>query len=315
MGMHSSSFAPSIVDWEIASDDFHAAGTTRGGILTSWYRIENGERVDLLDGYQNQNELLAKDGFRSGVLAPWSNRIRQATYTWDGETYDLGPSENGIREALHGLVADHGFKIVELEADTVLLETEVLPQESYPFHLQLQVRYTLAGPELKVEFDCTNLGEKDAPVGLGWHPYFFHPETDWQVVLPAQAQILTDDKMIPLAGPDAFDPLLGEVVLSAPTGTDDGFTDLTGQSAYLVNPDYRLRFDYHGLRSGNGVGIFHVYTGDHVKNRTAQSVAIEPCEFMTDAFNRSECAEYVRLSPQETKAYSTSVTWLPALGE
>ena len=81
--------------------------------------------VDVLDGYRNEDELEVFDGYRGALLAPWSNRIREATYCHGGQTYDCGPNENGVREALHGLVAKSDYELVRQEADRVVLRTRV----------------------------------------------------------------------------------------------------------------------------------------------------------------------------------------------
>jgi aldose 1-epimerase len=55
----------------------------RGATLLSWdSAIVGGGNID---GYVDEDELVSQDGVRSGVMAPFSNRIRNGTYRFDGE--------------------------------------------------------------------------------------------------------------------------------------------------------------------------------------------------------------------------------------
>ncbi|MNW68633.1 hypothetical protein D3C74_474420 [compost metagenome] len=47
----------------------------------------------------------------------------------------------------------------------------------------------------------------------------------------------------------------------------------------------------------------HVYTGDGLGGRARTSIALEPVESLTNAFNRPDCAQQVRLEPGEGREF------------
>ena len=70
-----------------------------------------------VDGYLDEDELLAQAGVRSGVMAPFSNRIRNGVYTFGGERHALLPGVPGPERLVY-----HGFLRL-LDCDVV--DTEV----------------------------------------------------------------------------------------------------------------------------------------------------------------------------------------------
>jgi len=54
-------------------------------------------------------------------------------------------------------------------------------------------------------------------------------------------------------------------------------------------------------------GLVHVFTGDTLARDRRASVAIEPVEVLTDAFNRADCATAIRLEPGERRAFRFGV--------
>ena len=66
--------------------------------------------VHVLDGYRDAQEARDMDGFRNAVMAPWSNRLRDGKYSFQGREYDFAGKTVGGSLALHGLVADQPFE-------------------------------------------------------------------------------------------------------------------------------------------------------------------------------------------------------------
>ena len=58
-------------------------------------------------------------------------------------------------------------------------------------------------------------------------------------------------------------------------------------------------------------GLMHVFTGDTLARDRRTSIALEPVELMTDAFNRPDCADAVVLAPGARREYRFGVEVTP----
>ncbi|MDO5721561.1 MAG: hypothetical protein Q4P06_03330 [Actinomycetaceae bacterium] len=321
----------------IEANGSKATIASRGAVVTKWTvptedaSGNHAGAVDVLDGYQSQAELEAFDGYRGALLAPWSNRIRQATYTHEGRTYDCGPDEDGVRQALHGLVAKEEFTLVRCEGDTVVLSARV-ESEAYPQPLTVTVEYRLEQDlhswQLHMRMNCSNDGTGVAPVALGWHPYIKLDggREGAYVSLPARTQVVTDEALIPLPGEAAFEPYggfdsdSGYARVDLTQALDTAFTDLTMRPGQRAQTTATLHHASGAVTevtalSGNplstGVGIFHIFTGECLHDRPGQSVAVEYCQCMTDAYNRPECGQVLALKPGSSRDLTVTIRHTP----
>ena len=107
------------------------------------------------------------------VLAPWPNRLNGGHYSFKGQEYQLPVNEISTLSALHGLIAWKEWDVVSLSSHSLTLSTPVTPIYGYPFEVRATATYTLkAIGGLSVTLSLTNVGEEEAPAGLGQHPYF-----------------------------------------------------------------------------------------------------------------------------------------------
>ena len=51
----------------------------------------------------------------------------------------------------------------------------------------------------------------------------------------------------------------------------------------------------------------HVYTGDTLMRGRRRSLALEPVDIMTNAFNRPDCYKHIMLRPGRTRTYHCAV--------
>ena len=95
---------------------------------------------------------------------------------------------------------------------------------------------------------------------------------------------------------------VGPVALAG-TCLDTAFTDLVPAA------DGRARTRVLDPSTGAGLelwqerGNMHVYTGDGLDERARASIALEPVESLTNAFNRPDCSQQVRLEPGEGREF------------
>lgn len=153
------------------------------------------------------------NAFDGAVLAPWPNRIDGGRFDFAGASHQLPITEPELGNALHGLVADVEWSVVERTESTVSLEYTLEATEGYPFEFALQVDFELTEAELRMRARALNTGSGPAPFGFGFHPWVSAgasaedaggPEHDClvdeaQLVIPAAHWYETNERLIPTA--------------------------------------------------------------------------------------------------------------------
>ncbi|MFF3065567.1 aldose 1-epimerase [Oerskovia sp. NPDC057915] len=299
----------------------------RGATVLAWRAPWGGssstshDLVDLLDGYATEQALLAQDATRSGVMFPFANRIADGTYAFDGVTHHVLPVAPGETQTMHGFARVLDWEVVhDLDTDSgdgpvaLTLSAAVASGDfaGYPFDLETRIRFELTERALDVTWSFRNVGRSAAPVTAGWHPYFRIPGhgtiDGLELHVPARATVATDAGLLPLDGEAArvVRDVVGPVALAG-TSLDTAFVDL------VTDADRRARTRVLDPSTGAGLelwqerGNMHVYTGDGLSERARASIALEPVESLTNAFNRDDCAQDVRLEPGEERVFRFGV--------
>jgi aldose 1-epimerase len=244
--------------------------------------------VDLVESYAESAMPPFADGI---VLVPWPNRIDDGCWMLDGEVQQLDITEGERNNAIHGLLRNTGYSLIERTAELVTLGATVFPQHGYPFHLHTTVRYQLVESGLRVTHTATNLSDAAAPYALGTHPFVkvgATPIEELTLTMTAATRFELNDRLIPtgevaVAGTE-FDlsggRLIGELDLDTAFG---GIEAIDGVAVRLTAPDGReLRvtvdenFDFIQLFTPRN---FPTLAGE------GQAVAIEPMTGAPNAFN------------------------------
>ena len=252
------------------------------------------------------------NAFDGAVLAPWPNRIDGGRFDFAGDSHQLPITEPERNTALHGLVADVEWSVVERTESTVSLEYALEPTEGYPFEFSLQVDFELAEAELRMRARALNTGSDPAPFGFGFHPWLSGGAGELvdeaQLVIPAAHWYETNERLIP-TGVRPFDDgtavpadhvsddsacmvckdfralrLIGGTVLDdafgQPRRGDDGWS-----RARLKGTD--LREVVVGM--GPGFRTWQACTGDGLDEDLARrAIAIEPMTCPPNAFAAGE---------------------------
>ena len=252
------------------------------------------------------------NAFDGAVLAPWPNRIDGGRFDFAGDSHQLPITEPERNTALHGLVADVEWSVVERTESTVSLEYALEPTEGYPFEFSLQVDFELAEAELRMRARALNTGSAPAPFGFGFHPWLSGGAGELvdeaQLVIPAARWYETNERLIP-TGVRPFDDgtavpadhvsddsacmvckdfralrLIGGTVLDdafgQPRRGDDGWS-----RARLKGTD--LREVVVGM--GPGFRTWQACTGDGLDEDLARrAIAIEPMTCPPNAFAAGE---------------------------
>jgi aldose 1-epimerase len=105
------------------------------------------------------------------LLAPYSNRIENGRFSFQGQQYQLAHAE---RHASHGDVRYRPWT-VDAVSDQHLVSTfdsRTHEDVNWPWPFITQVEYRLVENVLASRLTLINLGESAMPAGVGWHPYY-----------------------------------------------------------------------------------------------------------------------------------------------
>jgi len=166
------------------------------------------------------------------VLAPWPNRVRDGRWNHDGVAQQLDLTEVDRTNAIHGLLRNTSYQLVEKTDDAVTLGAAVVPQHGYPFHLWTTVEYRLTGNGIRVTHTATNLGEHAAPYAVGVHPFIrvgAHAVDTLTISARTIEHVMVDDRLNPVG----FEPATG------PWNLTDGrlVSELALDDAFRLQPD------------------------------------------------------------------------------
>jgi aldose 1-epimerase len=253
--------------------------------------------------------------FSSGiVLVPWPNRVRDGRWTHEGRNLQLDITEPDRGNALHGLLRNTPYQLLERTGCSVALGAQVFPQNGYPFHLDTRVCYTLTHTGLETTHTVHNVGSTCAPVALGAHPFLTIGDvaTD-ELVLTGSADhhIDVDARLNPI-GVTPVQGTAWDLRRGRPVRTldlDDAWSGVRivdgGSTHSLRAPDGRTV----SLWTDENFGYVQVFItrafpcGDG--HRTA--VAIEPMTAPADAFNSGEGLRWIR--PGESWSASWAIRY------
>ena len=110
------------------------------------------------------------------VLAPWPNRVADATFTFNGVTHQLEVTEAERGHAIHGFTWGRIFDIVDHTDNSATLRTVLGPEPGWPWQIKLTVTYTLTDTGITGTMTARNITPADsdhgpAPCALGVHTY------------------------------------------------------------------------------------------------------------------------------------------------
>ncbi|QOD93374.1 MULTISPECIES: aldose 1-epimerase family protein [Microcella] len=167
------------------------------------------------------------------VLVPWPNRVRDGVWSLHGKQLQLDITEPDKNNAIHGLLRNTPYRVVERSAEAVTLAASVLPQHGYPFHLETTVTYRLTDDGIRVEHGVTNVGAEAAPYAVGTHPFLrvgAHPVDELTITARTVEHVAVDARLNPTglepAAGGPFDLSTGRLV-----------ADLELDDAWRVEPD------------------------------------------------------------------------------
>lgn len=318
--MTTSATGTGIAGVTISGHGFSAEIAYEGATLLSWRPqfSDGGECENLVDGYLTQAELQSQGGVRNGILAPFTNRIPEGQFSFGGEMHRIEPVLAHEKLVFHGFARALPFvlnrSVEENGVHILVFRAEISPGDfkGYPYHLAIEVEYQFSGHAVTIDIRGINGDDRPLPFAAGWHPYFRLPGVasidDLHLTLPSRTAIATDEHLIPLLDRQSgllkrdnatflsAAPLAGQVL-------DVCFTDLVASENGLYETRLKNRQDGSRLTVWQERGHMHVFTGDTLARNRRKSIALEPVEMPTNAFNLPGLAAAITLQPGETRRF------------
>jgi aldose 1-epimerase len=266
-----------------------------GGAINGMALNFKGELIEIMNGYLSEEELkeTLHSSFKGSNLFPFPNRIRDGKYTFHDQDHQLNMNFLQENNAIHGLVFNSKFKVVDKEdgqiACTLIVEYSAEPAPGYPFSYLFKVEYKLkeeTGFECKIK--VANTMDKSIPVGHGWHPYFKAGSETVNVLaleFPADKMVDVDERNIPTGNSKVYNEFntLKEI---GDTKLDNCFE--------ISQNDCQANITLKNTSTGFGYTIWQE-TGKYKYNflqvytpPDRKSIAIEPMTCAPDAFNNKE---------------------------
>lgn len=243
--------------------------------------LTQGGRLKYLD-YNNQlvisdpEDKSYEESFAAAILFPFANRIFEATYSIKDQIYVLDQNEKGQKNAIHGLIYNKTFELVEQSTteDTAEVSLEYLehqPHLGFPFPYAIRLNYFITKTSISLSLSVKNIGKTSFPFTVGWHPYFKSNDIDSSYIeLKSDRKIIHNPDQIGIgtSGHVNYKIKLADVSL------DDCYV-LKSRPVNFTTPLYRAE-----IYSDQRHKYLQVY-----KPLNSDNVAIEPMTGISDSFN------------------------------
>jgi len=234
------------------------------------------------------------DTFASSILFPFAGRIKNGAFSYLEKSYQLPINEVGMQNALHGLVYDKTFQVIEKSTSQhraeIILEYRQNDQiEGFPFAFSLQLCYVMTSNNMTLEIKVQNLDKMAFPFCLGWHPYFCSSNLSHSSFSVNSSKKTTFDAHLIAVGEEAYSGP-DEIVIGSES-FDDCFV-LNDNKVGFKTPDYEL-----SIQTSSKENYVQVYTLNE-----GNVVAIEPLTAAPNSFNNNKGLQFL----EPSKGYSVS---------
>lgn len=106
------------------------------------------------------------------AMVPYSNRVRNGTFTHNGQTYRMAKNMPDQPHTIHGDGWQKPWKVDIAGQTRALLSFHHDGRAGWPFAYRAELHYQLARGELTIDLSLENFEDFAVPVGFGLHPYF-----------------------------------------------------------------------------------------------------------------------------------------------
>ena len=272
---------------------------TQGGCIAAFRWRRNGAAIDWLRPALNDGKT-APTETACFPLVPYSNRIRESRFAFEGRDYRLARNFGASPHSIHG----HGWLEpweITAQSDDNLTLAYAHDADDWPSAYRAEQSFTLHGGALTVELAVTNTGARAMPAGLGLHPYF--PRTpQCRLTAGVEGMWKTDDEVMPTTLIEAD---LSGGLQPEDTALDNCFTGFAG-TAVIDWPEHHASLT---LEADPALAFLVVFTPPG-----EDFFCAEPVSHSTDAVNLAAARGDTGLAVlQPGERFSAEVRFLPRL--
>jgi len=247
-----------------------------GGSLAEFYSLDGITRCDWFRPASAES-LIKGDilGMACIPLVPFSGRIRDAEFDFDGRRISIPKNVPWEGNALHGNGWQNPWGVKSISDHEAVLEFRS-DSAAWPWRFRADQRFLLEGERLTISLSLTNESDRAMPTGIGIHPWF--PARQGTRLRVRARTVWLVDKGNLFSGcvpvPPHWDFSEGREI----AGTDlvNGFTDWDGQ-ALIEWPDNGASLK---IEASKTLGHLVIYTP-----KGEPYFCAEPVSHSVDAFN------------------------------
>lgn len=263
--------------YTLKSEKMTVQVTNYGARVVSLYtQDKDGNWTDIVVGHNNLQDYLTppQERFLGATVGPVANRIGNASYQMQGETWHTDANDNGVN-TLHG-----GFKGIDMRPWTVVSSSHdaltlslELPHghDGFPGNRIITLTYSVSEADFKVEIQANS--NKITPFNITHHPFF---------CLRGEGEGTVEDYVMSICA-SAYTPVDS---LSIPTGeiapvegTPFDFRTAHAIGQFIGEDNEQLRFgrgyDHNWCLDGEGMrSVCKVQ--DPVSGRTVEVITDQP---------------------------------------
>jgi aldose 1-epimerase len=208
-------------------------------------------------------------------LVPYSNRIRNGRFVFEGREIRLPRNYGDHPHSIHGHGWQAPWRVGEVAAQAAVLEYHHRA-DAWPFDYSVRQHVRLDRDGLTVKLELVNRGDAAMPAGLGLHPYF--PRTEATRIVAQVSELWrVDAEVMPLTRvrPEgARDPTRG--VFADRVALDNVYTGWDGR-ATIEWPERGARLE---MTAQGPLGFLVLFTP-----AGEDFLCVEPVSHCTDALN------------------------------
>ena len=129
-------------------------------------------------------------------LVPFSNRIANGRFEFDGKPIAVPPNWPGLRHPMHGDGWSARWHVDHANDNSAMLAYVHDGRTGWPFRYRTSFDFHLTEQGLSVSMILENLEPHTVPAGMGLHPFFVR-EPDTELAFKAEAVWLGDAEVLP----------------------------------------------------------------------------------------------------------------------
>jgi aldose 1-epimerase len=140
----------------------------QGTSIKAFYARKGDTWLPLMPDVRPEGSKLPAASF---LMIPYSNRIENGTFTFQGQRFQLA---HGDRHSLHGDVWMRPWCVIDELTTRIACTFRSIDHEdvNWPWPFDTQAEYSLSGHVFSSRLALWNRGETAMPAGFGWHPFF-----------------------------------------------------------------------------------------------------------------------------------------------